>query len=207
MNTKKKIEHICIILAGGKGSRLDGKGKFNQYFNNNTLLEQVYGRIKDQFTYIAINVKNKERKFTLKLEVIYDKISENVGPLAGIHAALSLGNDRIGENGFVFIVPVDTPFLPKDLCKRLYDNILKNRSDIVFAKSRNRIHPTIGLWRNKLKSKLELDINKGVRKIDEFTAFYKVSYEEWSVKNIDPFFNINNQDDLNMAKKMLIIKN
>ena len=155
---------------------------------------------------IGFNVNNKETTVKLNLEVIYDKFSKNIGPLAWIHASLSQGNKINGEEGYVCIVPVDTPFLPKDLGKRLYSNMLKNNSDVVFAKSANRIHPTIGLWKNKLKKNLELDINKGVRKIDAFTSNFKVSYEEWSIKKYDPFFNINNSEDLNLAKKLIIIK-
>ena len=206
MNTNNKERLIGIILAGGKGTRLDGKGKLNHKFNNNTLLEHVYKRIKSQFSYIAVNVNNKETNVKLNVEVIYDKFSKNIGPLAGIHASLCQGNNINGEEGYVCIVPVDTPFLPKDLGKRLYSNMLKNNSDVVFAKSANRIHPTIGLWKNKLKKNLELDINKGVRKIDAFTANFKVSYEEWDIKKYDPFFNINNSEDLNLAKKLIIIK-
>ena len=37
MNTNNKERLIGIILAGGKGTRLDGKGKLNHKFNNNTL--------------------------------------------------------------------------------------------------------------------------------------------------------------------------
>ena len=206
MNTNNKEKLIGVILAGGKGSRLDGMGKFNQKFNNNTLLEQVYERIKSQFSYIAVNVNNKERSVILNLDVIYDKFSNNIGPLAGIHASLCQGNNINGEEGYVCIVPVDTPFLPKDLGKRLYSNMLKNNSDVVFAKSADRIHPTIGLWKNNLKKKLEFDINKGVRKIDAFTENLHVSYEEWIIKKYDPFFNINNYEDLKVAKKMIIIK-
>ena len=99
-------------------------------------------------------MNNKETNVKLNVEVIYDKFSKNIGPLAGIHASLSQGNNINGEEGYVCIVPVDTPFLPKDLGKRLYSNMLKNNSDVVFAKSANRIHPTIGLWKNNLKKKL-----------------------------------------------------
>ena len=35
---------------------------------------------------------------------------------------------------------------------------------------------------------------------------FKVSYEEWATKKYDPFFNINNREDLNVAKKLIIIK-
>ena len=79
--------------------------------------------------------------------------------------------------------------------------MIKNNSDVVFAKSGNRIHPTIGLWKNNIKE-LELDINEGVRKIDAFTNF-KVSYEEWDIKRYDPFL-INNREDLNIAKVIMI---
>ena len=34
MNTNNKERLIGIILAGGKGTRLDGKGKLNYKFNN-----------------------------------------------------------------------------------------------------------------------------------------------------------------------------
>ena len=206
MNTDNKDRPIGMILAGGKGSRLDGKGKFNQKFNNITLLEQVYERINTQFSYIAVNVNNKETTVKINLEIIYDKFSKNIGPLAGIHASLSQGNIINGEEGYVCIVPVDTPFLPKDLGKRLYSNMLKNNSDVVFAKSANRIHPTIGLWKNNLKKKLGSEIKRGVRKIDAFTANFNVSYEEWAIKKYDPFFNINNHEDLNIAKELIIIK-
>ena len=195
---------ICIILAGGKGSRLDGKGKLNQTFNNKTLLEQVYDKVKNQFSYVAVNVNNVKRSTKLNLEIVYDKFSDNIGPLAGIHAALCLGNKKLGKDDYICTVPVDTPFLPKDLGVRLYKNIIKNNSEVAFARSGNRVHPTIGIWKNNIKTKLEFSINKGVRKIDKFTSTLKVSYEDWLINKIDPFYNINNDEDLNKAKKMSI---
>ena len=64
-----------LILAGGKGTRLDGKGKLNQKLNNKTLLEHVYDRIKNQFNLIAINVNDEKRSTDLELELIFDKFS------------------------------------------------------------------------------------------------------------------------------------
>lgn len=196
---------LCIILAGGKGTRLDGKGKLNQKLNNKTLLEHVYDRIKNQFNLIAINVNDEKRSTDLELELIFDKFSGNIGPLAGIHSALYYGNDKLGKNGYVFTVPVDTPFLPKDLARRLYDNIIKYNSDVVMAKSGDRVHPTVAIWKNSLKSKLELKINKGIRKIDLFTSELKVTLVEWKISKLDPFYNINNYDDLKKAKKIKMV--
>ena len=203
----KKLNNnfLCVILVGGKGLRLDGKGKYNKKFNHKTLLEHVYDRIKNQFSLVAININNKKRKINLKLDIIVDEFYNDVGPLAGIHAALTYGNTQLGLDGYVVTVPVDTPFLPDDLAKRLYKNIIKYNSDVVVAKSGNRSHPTIAIWKNSLKSKLEVSIKEGVRKIDLFTSELKVSSEEWNIENIDPFYNINNYDDLKDAKKMSII--
>ena len=110
---------ICVILAGGKGSRLDGKGKFSQIIKNKTMLEQVYSRVSKQFSYVAVNVNDKKRIINLNLRVIYDEFIDDIGPLAGIHAALCFGNKKLGKNGYVCIVPVDAPFLPNNLGERL----------------------------------------------------------------------------------------
>ena len=59
---KLKKDLICVILSGGRGARLDGKGKYNQKLNDKSLLEHVYNKVKDQFITTAVNVNNKERK-------------------------------------------------------------------------------------------------------------------------------------------------
>ena len=198
---------VGVILAGGNGSRLDGKGKYNQVFNNKTFLENVYMRINKQLETIAVNVNNKNRNIKLKTDIIIDQFSNNIGPLAGIHAALCYAEKKLNNNnGYVCTVPVDTPFLPQDLAIRLFKNINKFGADVVFAKSGNRIHPTIAIWQVGIKSKLENSINEGVRKIDLFTSDLKVSLEEWQIIDIDPFYNINNYDDLKQANTMSIIK-
>lgn len=194
---------ICVILAGGKGSRLDGQGKYNQVLINKTLLEHVYERVKKQFKYNVVNFNHKKKNKNNKLEIVYDIFSNNIGPLAGIHSALYYGYKKFGKDGFVCTVPVDTPFLPSNLAYRMYKNITKNKSEIVVAKSGNRVHPTIAMWKNKLIFELESFIENGIRKIDMFTKNFNVSYESWNIEKIDPFFNINNYDDLKKAQNVL----
>ena len=200
---KSKKDLICVILSGGKGARLDGEGKYNQKLNDMSLLEHVYHKVKNQFIITAVNLNNKERKVSLKIDLVYDQFLYNVGPLAGIHSALNYGQEKIGEKGYVCTVPVDTPFLPKDLAQKFYENIKNLKVDVVMAKSRNRIHPTIAIWKNNLLPRLQESIEKGVRKIDQFTSELKVSVLEWDIVKIDPFYNINNYEDLEEAKKWL----
>ena len=194
---------VCVILAGGKGSRLDKKGKFNQIFNNLSLLEHVFNKVSKQIDKLAINFNKENTQSNIKAETIYDTYYNDIGPLAGIHSAIKYSNNKIGKEGMVCTVPVDTPFLPNDLIKRLYKNIKKNSSEIVVAKSGIRSHPTIAIWQNSLLIKLEESINNGTRKIDRFTYDMRVSYESWKIEGIDPFFNINNYDDLKIAEFMI----
>ena len=82
----------CVILAGGQGRRLDGKGKYLQILNNKSLLEHVISRMKVQTEYLAVNFRNNNHK-KINLPTVIDKFKENVGPLAGIHAAISHVNE------------------------------------------------------------------------------------------------------------------
>ena len=201
ISLKNKL--VCVILAGGKGSRLDKKGKFDQVFNKIPLLEHVFNKVKKQSDLIVVNFNKKETKSNIEIESIYDTYQDDIGPLAGIHSAIKYSNEKFGEVGMVCTVPVDTPFLPSDLIDRLYQNIIKHSSDIVVAKSGTRKHPTIAIWKNSLLIKLEEYINNDIRKIDSFTKDMQVSYESWKIEGIDPFFNINNYDDLKIAENMI----
>ena len=201
ISLKNKL--ACVILAGGKGSRLDKKGKFDQVFNKIPLLEHVFNKVKKQSDLIVVNFNKKEKKSNIEIESIYDTYQDDIGPLAGIHSAIKYSNEKFGEVGMVCTVPVDTPFLPSDLIDRLYQNIIKHSSDIVVAKSGTRKHPTIAIWKNSLLIKLEEYINNDIRKIDSFTKDMQVSYESWKIEGIDPFFNINNYDDLKIAETMI----
>ena len=205
MAVRNKI--ACVILAGGKGSRLDGAGKLNQKIGKYTMLDIVYKKIETQFDIIAINVKSKNT-FTSKIyqNITYDYFDEDIGPLAGIHSAMKFTNSKLGKNSLLITVPVDTPFLPGDLYKKLMLEYKKSKSQIVVAKSNGKRHPTIALWQSNLVNTLEKKISENVRKIDHFSSYYSTTFVEWNNKEIDPFFNINDYNDLKYAESMLKIK-
>ena len=194
----------CVILAGGQGSRLDGKGKYSQILCNKTLLEHVLYRLSSQTDNIAINFRDSKFSFYKDYSLVLDKFKENIGPLAGIHAALSdsIKNKKIGAQ-LVVTVPVDTPFLPLDLIAKFKDKIKSSLADVVVACSGNRHHPTIAIWRVSVIKKLELCIKNKVRKIDMFTKELEKAYLNWDIRNYDPFFNVNDLKDLNYAESII----
>ena len=190
-------------MAGGRGTRLDGKGKYSQILFNKTLLEHVIDRLSTQTSNIAINFNKDKPEIRKKYMIILDKYN-NVGPLAGIHSAISFCIDNIKiKEGLVVTVPVDTPFIPYDLISRFENEIERSKSNIVVACSGDRHHPTIAMWKTSVIEKLENSIKNNVRKIDLFTKELKKSYINYSIKKYDPFYNINDYRDLKYAENMI----
>ena len=125
-----------------------------------------------------------------------------MGPLAGIHAAISHVNEISKKKAAVVTVPVDTPFVPLDLIFQLKKNLILT-NDVVIACSRKRHHPTIAMWSSSLKNKIEKSILNNVRKIDFFTKDLRKVFVEWDGNDYDPFYNINDYNDLKLAESML----
>ena len=195
----------CVILAGGKGRRLDGKGKFSQILCNKTLLEHVFLRLSSQTDKIAVNLNNRKSDINKKYTLVFDKFKDDVGPLAGIHAAIyhCAKKKYNGDSELVITVPVDTPFLPLNLIEKFKQQLKVSNAEVVVACSGNRHHPTIAIWRISIIKKLEFCIKNNIRKIDIFTKELKRSYVSWDVKKYDPFLNINDYNDLKLAENMI----
>ena len=69
--------------------------------------------------------------------------------------------------------------------------------------SNGRRHPVFCLWNIELADALEEAIlEQEIRKIDLFTTRYKTVYEDFS-GNPDPFLNINTQQDIDYAHKII----
>ena len=101
-------------------------------------------------------------------------------------------------------VAADCPFLPLDLVSRLADTQMQNDADIVVASSGAQAHPVIALWRIALREDLRHAlVVEHMRKIDRWTARYKVVHVEWPNEPVDPFFNANTPEDLAAAEAFL----
>ena len=81
----------------------------------------------------------------------------------------------------------------------------KKESLLLSASSHGRKHNIFGLWSLDLYDKLKDDlINKKVRKVQDWTEKNKIKNLEFKFKDYDPFFNINTEEDLELAKKLTI---
>ena len=61
-----------------------------------------------------------------------------------------------------------------------------------------------GLWPVRLADALRAAvIDEGLRKVDMWTARYQLVHVDWPTEPVDPFFNVNRPDDLDVAETLL----
>jgi molybdopterin-guanine dinucleotide biosynthesis protein A len=167
-----------------------------------TILDHVVARIGPQCSKLALNANGDPARFAQwPLPVIADSVEGFVGPLAGVLAGMDWAASQ-GE--WLLSVAADCPFLPLDLVSSLAAAQLQHDADIVVASSGAQAHPVIALWRAALREDLRRAlVEEQIRKIDRWTARYKVAHVEWPIEPIDPFFNANTPEDLAIAEAFL----
>jgi molybdopterin-guanine dinucleotide biosynthesis protein A len=81
--------------------------------------------------------------------------------------------------------------------------MMAERADMAVAASGGRSHPVFALWPVTLAEPLrQAIVGEEIRKVDRFTARYRVATADFADQPIDPFFNINTPDDLAEAERL-----
>lgn len=206
-NNSKEI--VGVILSGGLSRRMDNRDKSLIPLANKPLFEHVLDRFLPQCDTIIISSNSdNEQLASYGLPIIKDSLEGFLGPLAGLLASMEWVKRHQPETQWIASVPVDTPFLPTDLVSTLYQSVHDNESTLACAASNNRTHPVIGLWPVELLTDLRIALTEqDIRKIDLWTSRYKVSHPDFNYKTIDPFFNINCDEDLVQAEALLSKQN
>ena len=190
-----------IILAGGLSRRM-GENKSEKKFIKKSLIEIVVQRASKQVDFLGINSNMSLSYFkNTDIETFPDSLTGNLGPLAGVLSAIKWAKKK-KDIEWIVTFPVDCPFFPETLVSKLLKH--SKNVDIVIAESNSRKHSVFSLWKTNIENYLEKQILLGVRKIDDFTKKLKTRVVNFSVIGYDPFFNINNIDDFEIAKKIYI---
>ncbi|TCL75061.1 molybdenum cofactor guanylyltransferase MobA [Rhizobium sp. BK251] len=193
-----------VILAGGRSRRM-GSDKALVRLGGISLLDRAVARFAPQVSSLALNA-DEERPGHEALPLVPDEIPGKAGPLAGVLAAMRYAAG--GEASHVATVPIDSPFFPRDLISRLSNNMQASRS-IIIATCQGREHPVFGLWSTALADDLATWLENGEnRRVRDFLLRHdvrEVSFPliETRLGQLDPFFNVNNPQDLADAEKWL----
>jgi molybdenum cofactor guanylyltransferase len=193
---------VAVVLAGGLARRMGGGDKALRTLGGRTLLDHVLDRVRPQVRATALNANGDPARFAAwGYPVLADPIPGNPGPLAGVLAGMRWAAATGAED--VLSVPVDTPFLPDNLVGALHEARLTGGVPIACAARGGRTHPVVALWPAALADALEAALTGGVRKIDEWTATRGVTWATFDEPGPDPFFNINNPDELARAENLI----
>ena len=202
------VRPLGVILAGGLARRMGGGDKSLLSLGaSSRVLDQVIARLGAQVDQMVLNANGDPARFDeFGLPVVADSLDGFLGPLAGVLAGL----DYAAEHGFDHIVSVaaDTPFFPTNLVSAL--ETASKHMDVPIALAATKIeggktvrHPTFGLWPVALRDDLRSALQDGLRKVVLWTDQHGAETHVFGSGEIDPFFNINTPEDLELANKMM----
>ena len=208
------LETTGALLAGGLSSRM-GRDKGPLTIGGKPMIEHVIARLRPQVHRILISGNDEPERFSgYCLPVVPDAIKEGAvagevraGPLAGLHAALMWARRETPDARFLLTVPVDTPFLPRDLTLRLAQGLRTAGATCAIAASGGRQHPVVGLWAVTLLPAVAAALENGLRAMHRFAEQQKsavVDFPSTTARgvSVDPFFNVNTPDDLKHAENL-----
>jgi molybdopterin-guanine dinucleotide biosynthesis protein A len=190
-----------IILAGGKSSRL-GRNKALQVIEGKSLIQWVIDRLASLSTEIIIATAQGEAipcSSTVKIKTVAD-IYPGKGPLGGIHVGLTASSSPQA-----IVASCDIPFVSVGLLK--YMTQICSAFDIVIPRIKDEIEPLCAVYSKNCLAPIQELLEQDERQIRKLFSMVKAKYvEEDEINSFDPehlsFFNINNQDDLDRARKL-----
>jgi molybdopterin-guanine dinucleotide biosynthesis protein A len=183
---------------------MGGGDKPMRQIGGRTILSRVIARLTPQCDGLILNANGDPSRFaSFNLRVIPDTVENFPGPLAGILAGLDWAAANRPGVAWVLSAAADCPFLPRDLVARLHRARAEQNAELAVAASAAHSHPVIGLWSVALREQLRHAlVVEDIRKIDRWTARYRLATVTWSTEPLDPFFNANTVDDIAEAEKL-----
>ncbi|MFD1694711.1 molybdenum cofactor guanylyltransferase MobA [Roseibium aestuarii] len=199
---------LACVLAGGQSRRMGGGDKTLLDLGGRSMLEIILDRLRPQAGQIVLNANGDPQRFSAYgLPVIADPVEGFKGPLAGILAGLLHARDTAPQVTHVVSIAGDTPFFPANLIARLTGHLPTARPTIALASSNQRLHPVFGLWPVALADDLADwlaagESGKVLAWVDRHDSI-EVDFADDPASGLDPFFNANRPEDLDLALKAL----
>jgi len=170
---------------------MGGIDKGLQLFRGQRLVDHVYARLAPQVGGIIISAnQNHDAYKSFGVRVVSDAIGNFAGPLAGLHAGMS-----VSRRPYVATVPCDSPFLPEDLVARLMARLNESGAAIAVATTRGRPEPVFCLVQRSVLEHLTNFLKSGGRKVYDWyasLAVVEVNFDDQA----DAFSNINTREQL-----------
>ena len=191
----EKLNIPVVILSGGLSSRF-GSNKALANLDGKRLVDQLIERLREQTAApIVINAADEKTYGLPDHDFIVDQVGDRLGPLAGIHAALTWAEQHGYES--VCTTPVDTPFIPDN-----FVSVMTSVAGPVIASFAGKYHPIHGAWPVSLKRSLETGISSGMRAVMSWVDTLDATALDFAdFCESDPFTNINRPTDIALIEE------
>ena len=134
------FEIPCVILSGGKSSRMGEDKSLLPFSSSNSLIEFQFNRLKPYFKDIYISSKNDKFDFLKdKSKLILDKNQDIYSPILALQTIL----EKFDK---VFIITVDTPFVKLETIVKLINH--SNNFEITISQTSQKTHNLCGVYSN-----------------------------------------------------------
>jgi molybdenum cofactor guanylyltransferase len=181
----------ALILAGGRGTRLDGQDKGWVAYRGTPLIEQVIQRLQPQVDELVISCnRNIQRYRNLGYPVTADEHADFGGPLAGIAAA-----SRLCTADYILLSPCDAPRLPTNLVQRLLQALQDSGADAAIPVDGFGRQYLSSLLRRKVIDSAQASLDNGVFAVKRWLATLTCVDVNFGQAE-DGFYNINRLEEL-----------
>lgn len=179
-----------LVLAGGLGRRMGGVDKGLQLLDGKPLAAYVIERLAPQVDLLLINAnRNTEAYAAFGYPVIADRIDGYVGPLAGIHAGLSVCSTPL-----LVCAPCDSPRLPADLVFRLRTALDESGAQVAIPSTASGLQPAFALMKREVLPNLAAYLASDRRRMQEWLGEQPLKVVHFDDERA--FFNANTIADL-----------
>lgn len=165
----------AVILAGGRSTRM-GFDKQLLKVKDRGITQHLISELQGHFSDIMISTRTPWLYENTEARPIKD-IYEDLGPLAGIHAAL-----RAAICPWVFVIACDMPFIEKGYIDYMISHLRGKAYDACVTERQSRIEPFHGFYCRTGLEVLEDDLSQKkasiyyyTKKINTFTVSEKTA--------------------------------
>ena len=181
-----------VILAGGRGKRMQCADKGLLEFEDKPLIEHVISALKPQVGALLISAnRNLAQYRTYGSPVVTDVDDDYPGPLAGMASGM-----QAAETEFILVVPCDAPFIPAELAQELYRALDRQAADLSVVHDGSRLQPVFCLLRRSLLPALDDYLAGGGRRVHEWAEGQSAAQADFSAQP-GAFMNLNTPADFN----------
>ena len=172
----------CLILAGGKSSRM-GRQKSSLKINGMTFLEHLAVELRG-YGEVLVSVDRFDRHKEILIPMIEDLYPDH-GPMGGIYSAFAAGDfDRL------LTVPCDVPLFSGELAEKLCELSDEDVDAVIIRTKDGRIHPLCGMYQSsclpvfrECLEKRELRMMQALEKLN--VIFAEAGEDSWQLQNIN----------------------